>query len=170
MKKGLNCQYQLEPIATPNVATDTPCPDIQEPAANAGDSLPMAFVIESGQTAMVQSPHPPVQAVISSLQTELINPSQQTEFVDLLRRVCPRLSETASVLTDLMVDQIEFADVLIINKIKTVDEATCIRIRNLCKMLNHNTKVLETSYSCVDVKEILDTGRFNFIKAALGAG
>ncbi|GFF45584.1 hypothetical protein IFM51744_06101 [Aspergillus udagawae] len=70
---------ELEPIATPNAkATDTPCPDIQEPAANAGNPLPVAFAIESGQTAMVQS---------------------QTEFIDLLRRVCPRLTKTASVLT-----------------------------------------------------------------------
>ncbi|GIC92545.1 CobW domain protein [Aspergillus udagawae] len=73
-------------------------------------------------------------------------------------------------ISDLMVDQIEFADVLIINKIETVDENTRTRIRRLLKTLNPDAKVLETSYSRVDVKEILDTGRFDFIKAASGAG
>ncbi|RLL98645.1 hypothetical protein CFD26_106515 [Aspergillus turcosus] len=38
-------------------------------------------VTESGPAA---SPYPPVQAVTSSLQTELSNPNQQTEFVEVL--------------------------------------------------------------------------------------
>jgi G3E family GTPase len=80
------------------------------------------------------------------------------------------IPEDERTISDLMVDQIEFADVLIINKIETVDEATRTRVRNLCKVLNPDAKVLETSYSRVDVKAILDTGRFNFIKAASGAG
>ncbi|RLL95412.1 hypothetical protein CFD26_105457 [Aspergillus turcosus] len=80
------------------------------------------------------------------------------------------IPEDERTISDLMVDQIEFADVLIINKIETVDEATRTRIRNLLKMLNPDAKVLETSYSRVDVKEILDTGRFDFVKAASGAG
>jgi G3E family GTPase len=80
------------------------------------------------------------------------------------------IPEDERTISDLMVDQIEFADVLIINKIETVDETTRTRIRNLCKVLNPDAKVLETSYSRVDVKEILDTGKFDFIKAASGAG
>ncbi|GFF31339.1 probable exopolygalacturonase B [Aspergillus udagawae] len=80
------------------------------------------------------------------------------------------IPEDERTISDLMVDQIEFADVLIINKIETVDENTRTRIRRLLKTLNPDAKVLETSYSRVDVKEILDTGRFDFIKAASGAG
>lgn len=69
-----------------------------------------------------------------------------------------------------MVDQIEFADVLIINKIDTVDKDVQRKIRDLINLLNPDAKVIETSYSKVDVKEIVQTGRFNFIKAASGAG
>ncbi|EAL84907.1 CobW domain protein [Aspergillus fumigatus A1163] len=69
------------------------------------------------------------------------------------------IPEDERTISDLMVDQIEFADVLIINKIETVDENTRARIRRLLKTLNPEAKVLETSYSRVDVKEILDTGR-----------
>ena len=47
-----------------------------------------------------------------------------------------------------MVDQIEFADVLIVNKIE----------------------VIETSYSRVNVADIVQTGKFDFVKAASGAG
>ncbi|KAL7274483.1 hypothetical protein RUND412_002610 [Rhizina undulata] len=64
--------------------------------------------------------------------------------------------EDERTITDLFVDQIEFADVIILNKIET--------------SLNPNTKVLEGSYSKVDVREIVNTGRFDFEKAATGAG
>ncbi|KAF7592397.1 hypothetical protein BBP40_000315 [Aspergillus hancockii] len=80
------------------------------------------------------------------------------------------IPEDERTISDLMVDQIEFADVIIINKVETIDEKTCKRIRSILKLLNPDAKVLETSYSKVDVNEILDTGRFNFLKAASGAG
>ncbi|KAI9927294.1 hypothetical protein ASPWEDRAFT_33226 [Aspergillus wentii DTO 134E9] len=80
------------------------------------------------------------------------------------------IPEDERTISDLMVDQIEFADVLIINKIETVDETTRGRIKQLLNLLNPDAKVLESSYSKVDVKQILGTGRFDFVKAASGAG
>ncbi|KAL4973522.1 CobW/HypB/UreG, nucleotide-binding domain-containing protein [Aspergillus desertorum] len=78
--------------------------------------------------------------------------------------------EDERTISDLMVDQIEFADVLIMNKIETVDEPTKNKIRRLVGMLNPDAKLIETSYSRVDVREIIGTGRFDFVKAASGAG
>ncbi|KAJ5259244.1 hypothetical protein N7478_012225 [Penicillium angulare] len=78
--------------------------------------------------------------------------------------------EDERTISDLMVDQIEFADVLIINKIETIDEATREKILQLIKLLNPDAKVLTSSYSQVDVREIVDTGKFDFIRAASGAG
>ncbi|KAL4922055.1 CobW/HypB/UreG, nucleotide-binding domain-containing protein [Aspergillus aurantiobrunneus] len=80
------------------------------------------------------------------------------------------IPEDERTISDLMVDQIEFADVLIMNKIETVDEGTKNKIRRLIGLLNPDAKLIETSYSKVDVREIIGTGRFNFIKAASGAG
>jgi sodium-dependent phosphate transporter len=80
------------------------------------------------------------------------------------------IPEDERTISDLMVDQIEFADVLIMNKIETVNEQTKNKIRRLIGMLNPDAKLIETSYSRVDVKEIIGTGRFDFIKAASGAG
>ncbi|KAJ5088527.1 hypothetical protein N7456_012143 [Penicillium angulare] len=78
--------------------------------------------------------------------------------------------EDERTISDLMVDQIEFADVLIINKIETIDEATREKILQLIKLLNPDAKVLTSSYSQVDVREIVDTGKFDFVRAASGAG
>lgn len=78
--------------------------------------------------------------------------------------------EDERTISDLLVDQIEFADVLIINKTDMVDAKGLARIRNLLRSLNPTAKVLESKYAKVDVREILATGKFDFLKAASGAG
>lgn len=80
------------------------------------------------------------------------------------------IPEDERTISDLMVDQIEFADVLIINKIETVNSTTREKITRLVTLLNPNAKVLFSSYSQVDVREIVATNRFDFIRAASGAG
>ncbi|KAJ0414736.1 CobW/HypB/UreG, nucleotide-binding domain-containing protein [Aspergillus carlsbadensis] len=80
------------------------------------------------------------------------------------------IPEDERTISDLMVDQIEFADVLIMNKIETVSEEVKGRIRRLVGLLNPDAKLIEASYSKVDVREIIGTGRFDFLKAASGAG
>ncbi|KAJ5948308.1 hypothetical protein N7466_001323 [Penicillium verhagenii] len=78
--------------------------------------------------------------------------------------------EDERTISDLMVDQIEFADVLIVNKIETIDQQTREKIMQLLKLLNPDAKVLMSSYSQVDVRELLATGKFDFVRAASGAG
>ncbi|GAQ47151.1 CobW domain protein [Aspergillus niger] len=80
------------------------------------------------------------------------------------------IPEDERTISDLMVDQIEFADVIIINKIDLVDKVAKDKIHTLIKLLNPAAKVMEAKYSKIDVREILDTGRFDFVKAASGAG
>ncbi|KAJ5642399.1 hypothetical protein N7490_006399 [Penicillium lividum] len=78
--------------------------------------------------------------------------------------------EDERTISDLMVDQIEFADVLIVNKIETIDQQTRDKIMQLLNLLNPDAKVLMSSYSQVDVRELIATGKFDFVRAASGAG
>ncbi|KAL2755493.1 hypothetical protein ACRALDRAFT_2027236 [Sodiomyces alcalophilus JCM 7366] len=78
--------------------------------------------------------------------------------------------EDERTITDLMVDQIEFADVIILNKIDTVDKKTRSRVRDLISKLNHRAKVIETTHGKVNVSEIVNTGLFNLEKAQTGYG
>lgn len=80
------------------------------------------------------------------------------------------IPEDERTITDLMVDQIEFADVIIVNKMDLVDEATKFRVLALITKLNPSAKVIEARYSIVDVKSIINTHLFTFGKAATGAG
>ncbi|OJJ43649.1 hypothetical protein ASPZODRAFT_123337 [Penicilliopsis zonata CBS 506.65] len=80
------------------------------------------------------------------------------------------IPEDERTISDLLVDQIEFADVLVLNKIETVDADTRKRIHELIGLLNPTARLIECSYSRVDVREIIGTNRFDFLKAASGAG
>ncbi|NBB79272.1 MAG: GTP-binding protein [Verrucomicrobia bacterium] len=68
-------------------------------------------------------------------------------------------------IVDLLIDQIEFADVIILNKIDCVDEASLRDIRSGIKALNGQAKLIETSHSKVDPEEILNTGLFDIENA-----
>ncbi|KAI7258650.1 cobW-domain-containing protein [Hortaea werneckii] len=78
--------------------------------------------------------------------------------------------EDERTVSDLMVDQIEFADVIVLNKTDMVDAKTKQRILSLMKKLNHRAKIIETSYGKLDVKEIVNTGMFNLEAAQTGYG
>ncbi|ORY01431.1 CobW/HypB/UreG, nucleotide-binding domain-domain-containing protein [Clohesyomyces aquaticus] len=76
--------------------------------------------------------------------------------------------EDQPTISDLFADHIEFANVIIINKIDAVDKNTLGRVRAYVKTLNPTAKILEAKYSKVDVREILNTGKFNFAEAITG--
>lgn len=93
------------------------------------------------------------------------------ETTDLLssRRndVVPEDERTVS---DLMIDQIEFADVIVLNKIDMVSRESRANIIALIQKLNHRAKVLESNYGRIDVHEIVNTGMFNLEVAQTGYG
>ncbi|GFP55019.1 putative metal chaperone YciC [Trichoderma asperellum] len=78
--------------------------------------------------------------------------------------------EDERTVSDLMVDQIEFADVIILNKIDMVNDEVKARILDLVKKLNHRAKILESKYGKVDVKELVNTGLFKLEVAQSGYG
>lgn len=78
--------------------------------------------------------------------------------------------EDQRTISDLFADQIEFANVIIINKVDMVDRKTLGRVRAYIKALNPGAKIIESRYSKVDVKEMLNTGKFNFAEAIASPG
>ncbi|MGK9286754.1 GTP-binding protein [Sinorhizobium meliloti] len=68
-------------------------------------------------------------------------------------------------LVDLLVEQIEFADVVILNKISTATPDERDAARKIITGLNPDARLIETDFGKVDLKEVLGTGRFDFAKA-----
>lgn len=66
---------------------------------------------------------------------------------------------------DLLIDQIEFADVILLNKIDAASPAELDAARKIIKALNPVADLIETRFSRVTLDQVLDTRRFNFAKA-----
>lgn len=66
---------------------------------------------------------------------------------------------------DLLVDQIEFSDIVIINKIDQVSPEHLQTVRKVVAGLNPEAEIIETNFSKVDLDRVLNTGRFDFDKA-----
>jgi G3E family GTPase len=73
--------------------------------------------------------------------------------------------EDERTLVDLLTDQIEFADVVILNKVTDAGPDKVDAARKIIRSLNADAKVIETDHSEVDADRILDTGLFDFEKA-----
>jgi len=64
-------------------------------------------------------------------------------------------------LVDLLVEQIEFADVIVLNKVSEATPAAREAARAIAKALNPSAELIETDYARVPLDRVLDTGLFN---------
>ena len=71
---------------------------------------------------------------------------------------------------DLLIDQVEFADVILISKTDLVDEAAITRLKAILTTLNTRARIIPISQGNIDVKEVLGTGLFDFEQAQLAPG
>lgn len=71
---------------------------------------------------------------------------------------------------DLLVDQIEFADVLLVSKTDLVTESELERLTAILKTLNTRARIIPIQQGQVDINEVLDTGLFDFEQAQQAPG
>lgn len=93
------------------------------------------------------------------------------ETADLLSsRRTDVTAEDERTVSDLMVDQIEFAEVIILIKVDIIDRKTRARMRERISKLNHRAKVIEAKYGKIDVNEIVNTSSFDLERAQTAYG
>ncbi|MDH7799758.1 MULTISPECIES: GTP-binding protein [unclassified Beijerinckia] len=68
-------------------------------------------------------------------------------------------------LVDLLVEQIEFADVIVINKVTDVSAEGLRLVRHVVRALNADARIVETDFGQAPLDAILDTGLFDEEKA-----
>ncbi|MEM8618924.1 MAG: zinc metallochaperone GTPase ZigA [Actinomycetota bacterium] len=73
-------------------------------------------------------------------------------------------------IADLLVEQVEFADIIVVNKIDQVAESDVDRLTAILRGLNPGARIMSTSFGQVELDDVLDTGLFDFEKAAQSAG
>jgi G3E family GTPase len=65
-------------------------------------------------------------------------------------------------IVDLLVEQIEFADVIVLNKVDDASAAQRDAARKIIRSLNPSADIVESNFSKVPLESVLDTGRFDF--------
>ncbi|UGU15810.1 GTP-binding protein [Sinomicrobium kalidii] len=73
-------------------------------------------------------------------------------------------------IVNLLTDQVEFANVIILNKTDLAGERTVGLIRAAIRKLNPGARVIESSFGRINPSEILNTGLFDFEEAQESAG
>ncbi|MGW7485644.1 GTP-binding protein [Streptomyces sp. NPDC054786] len=88
----------------------------------------------------------------------------------LAERGLDQYEDDERTVSDLLMDQIEFADVLVLNKNDLVDSATAVRLRATLTRLNPAARILPAQHGRVALEEVLDTGRFDLERAQQAPG
>ncbi|SMF42924.1 GTP-binding protein [Pseudobacteriovorax antillogorgiicola] len=73
-------------------------------------------------------------------------------------------------LSSLLTDQVEFADVIILNKIDLIEESELSHLEAILSQLNQKASICRTEFSQVELDKVLGTKRFNFEEARLAPG
>jgi G3E family GTPase len=65
-------------------------------------------------------------------------------------------------LVELLVDQIEFADVIVLNKVTAAGRERADAARRIVRSLNSGAEIIEADFCDIPLASIFDTGRFDF--------
>jgi len=83
----------------------------------------------------------------------------------------PNEEEGAKNVADLLIEQVEFANVIVLNKTDLVkDKKQLESVRKLVRRLNPEAKIYETEFSKIDPKKVFNTGLFDLESISSSAG
>lgn len=78
--------------------------------------------------------------------------------------------EDERTVVDLLVDQVEFCDVLLLNKTDLLSDESVLQLEGILKTLNPRAEIIRSEFGRVPLNKILNTGRFDFDAAADAPG
>jgi G3E family GTPase len=79
-------------------------------------------------------------------------------------------TEDERTVVDLLVEQIEFCDVLVLNKVDLIDEQARERLMAILHKLNPRARIEVAEFGKVPLDRVLDTGLFDFQEASKAPG
>ncbi|MDA8018922.1 MAG: zinc metallochaperone GTPase ZigA [Thermoanaerobaculia bacterium] len=78
--------------------------------------------------------------------------------------------EDERTVTDLLIDQVEFADVIVLNKLDLVSSEQALEVEAVLRALNPGARIHRATRGQVPLDCVLDTGLFDYDKAESSAG
>ncbi|WP_431981422.1 GTP-binding protein [Streptomyces qinglanensis] len=88
----------------------------------------------------------------------------------LAERGLDQYEDDERTVSDLLVDQVEFADVIVLSKLDLVDGETAARLRAALERLNPLARILPAHYGRVAPRDVLGTGLFDLERAQQAPG
>lgn len=71
---------------------------------------------------------------------------------------------------NLLIQQIEFCNVIILNKVSEISKENLNKVKAIIKKLQPEAKIIETDYCKVSLDDIIDTNNFDLEKVSMSAG
>ena len=84
---------------------------------------------------------------------------------DQLAHYVPKEEDLAA----LVIEQIEFSNLILLNKVSEISEDELARIKSIIRAIQPKAEIIETNYCDVDLEKILNTGLFDFDRTATSA-
>ena len=72
-------------------------------------------------------------------------------------------------LENLVIQQIEFCDIILLNKVSEISKVELERVKKVIKAIQPKAKIIESDYCDVDVDQLVDTKLFNFEESSTSA-
>ncbi|MFF3820342.1 GTP-binding protein [Streptomyces bluensis] len=89
---------------------------------------------------------------------------------ELVERGLDQYEDDERTVSDLLMDQIEFADVIVLNKLDLVDDATAERLRATLTRLNPVARIVPAVHGRVEATDVLGTRLFDLERAQQAPG
>lgn len=134
------------------------------------EPAPIAQTICSYNSLIASSPHrpsPKLDAVVTVVDALRL----RDEFISQLSTIANSQSPIAQSddLASLVVEQIEFCNLILLNKVSEVSAEEREHIRAILRAIQPKAKIIDCDYCDVPFSEILDTELFNFDEVATSA-
>lgn len=89
---------------------------------------------------------------------------------ELTERGLAPFEDDERTVSDLLIDQVEFADVIVLNKLDLVDDESAERLRSILTRLNPGARLLDSVRGRVRAADVLGTGLFDVEQAQQAPG
>lgn len=135
------------------------------------EPLPVAetFTFEDGDAKASLSDVARLDTMVTVVDARSFLDDWQSED-DLRARKAALGEDDERTVADLLVEQVEFANVILVNKADLVSADDVARLRAMLQHLNPDATIHVTERGRISPKAILDTGLFDFEKAASAPG
>ena len=118
-------------------------------------------------TSSLNNPSPRLDAIVSVVDALRLRDEFMGQLSSVANNQLP--ISKAEDLASLVIEQIEFCNLILLNKVSEVSEDECKQIKSIIRAIQPKAKIIDCDYCDIPFDEILDTNLFDFEQVATSA-